>query len=324
MTRQAVFGIAIAAGLASGLMALAGLRPTPFAMPLLIAAPAAVYIASLGWGTLAGIMAAVVACAISLFWHGPEALIIVAGLLFVPAAFAGHLANLAQSDADGSGLLWYPLSKVLLRLMAALGAGFVLTGMAMGYEAETVNAAFRELFREILSANPDGTALSDEVVAQSAKTYAALLPAVIPGMWLLAHVLVMHFSAVVAARSGLLARPAEDLALTAVLPASAIAVPVAGIIGMFVLPTPAYEIAAIATGLGIAGFGLTGLAELHLSTRGRPGRQVLLVLSYLSLVIFGFPILILAVMGVVRSLRGSSTMPPRNGAAGPGNRPSLH
>ncbi len=323
MSRQAAIGIAIAAGLASGLMALAGLRPTPFALPLLVAAPVAVYIASLGWGTLAGIISAVVASALSL-WHGPQAMVIVAGLLFAPAAFAGHLANLAQPDPNGPGLLWYPLSKVLLRLMAALGVGFVLAGIAMGYDAETVNAAFRELFREILAANPDGTPLSEEVIAQSAATYAALLPAVIPGMWLLAHVLVMHFSAVVAARSGQLARPPEDIAMTAMLPAAAIALPVVGIAAMLFLPSPGYEIAAVATGLGFAGFCLTGLAEMHVSTRGRPGRRVLLAAAYVALILFGFPILVFALMGMTRSLRRSSTMPPRDGAAGPGNRPSIH
>lgn len=320
---QAAIFIAIAAGLASGLMAIAGLRATPFALPLLIIAPAAVYIASLGWGTIAGLVAAVAASALGLFWHGPAALAVVAGLLFAPAALAGHLANLAQPDAVRGGLSWFPVSQVLLRLMGALGAGFVIAGLAMGYEAASVIDAFEALFAEVMKANPDGAAPDGELVKQSAAFYAAMLPAVVPGMWLLAHVLVMHFAAVVTARSGLLARPPEDIAQTAGLPRLALAIPLLGIAGMAAFASPYYEIAAIATGLGVAGFGLVGLAELHLSTRGRPSRQMILFFSYLLLIVFGFPILVLAVTGAVRCLRRPAVMPPPNGSAGPGKSPTL-
>lgn len=318
MNKQTVYAIAFGAGIAAGLMAIAGLRPSAFSLPLFIAAPFAVYVASLGWGTAAGAIAAVVAAGAALLWHGPAAAAVTAGLLFAPAALAGHLANLARPAPNGTGMDWYPISGIVLRLMASVGVGFVIAGAALGYDTNEVADAFVGLFRELTASDPSVTPPSDEVLQQSARTYAALLPAVIPAMWLFSHVLVMHIAAIVTARSGLLARPAEDIAANVQLPAWAIAVPSFGIAGMMLLGSPLYEVCAIAAGIGIAGFALTGLAELHVSTRGKPARSIVLFFAWLTLVIFGFPIFIFAAMGVARSLRRAPPSQPPAGSSGPG------
>jgi hypothetical protein len=318
MNRQTAYAIALGAGIAAGLMALAGLRPSAISLPLLIAAPLPVYVASLGWGTTAGIIAAIVATAAGLLWHGVAAAAVTAGLLFAPAALAGHLANLAQPDPQGKGLIWFPLSGILLRLMGSIGVGFVIAGIALGYEANDVTAAFVGLFREVLTADPGAEIPSEEMLVQSARTYAAMLPAVVPAMWLMAHVLVMHIAAVITARSGLLARPPEDIAANMRLPSAALAVPALGLAGMMMLPSPGYEISAIAAGVGIAAFALSGIAELHVVTRGRPSRGIVLFFAWLTLVVFGFPVFVFAAMGVARSLRAAPSNLPPPGTPGPG------
>jgi hypothetical protein len=318
MNRQTVYAIALGAGIAAGLMSLAGLRPSAISLPLLIAAPLPVYVASLGWGTTAGIIAAIAATAAGLVWHGIAAAAVTAGLLFAPAALAGHLANLAQPDPQGKGLVWYPLSGILLRLAASVGVGFVIAGVALGYEANDITNAFVGLFREVLSAEPGTTVPDEEMLQQSARTYAAMLPAVVPAMWLMAHVLVMHIAAVITARSGQLARPPEDIAANVRLPSSALAIPALGIAAMLLLPSPGYEIGAIATGVGVAAFALSGIAELHVVTRGRPARNILLFFAWLTLVVFGFPVFVFAAMGVARSLRPAPSNLPPPGSPGPG------
>lgn len=317
MNRQTVYAIAFGAGIAAGLMSLAGLRPSAISLPLLIAAPLPVYVASLGWGTAAGVVSALVATAAALLWHGVAAAAVTAGLLFAPAALAGHLANLAQPHPQGQGMIWFPLTGILLRLAGSIGAGFVIAGVALGYHPDDVTSAFVGLFREVLATDP-GAAVPDEaLLEQSARTYAAMLPAVIPAMWLMAHVLVMHIAAVITARSGLLARPAEDIAANLRLPKAALAIPLLGVAGMAMLPSPAYEISAIAAGVGIAAFALSGIAELHVVTRGRPARGIVLFFSWLTLLIFGFPVFVFAAMGVARSLRPANTTQPPPGASGP-------
>ena len=83
-------------------------------------------------------------------------------------------------------------------------------------------------------------------------------------------------------------------------------------------PSPLYEICAVATGVGIAGFALSGIGELHLVTRGRPARQVVLFFAYLTLIIFGFPVFVFAAMGVARSLKPAPASQPPRGPSGTG------
>jgi hypothetical protein len=320
MNSQATIAIALAAGLVGGMIALAGLQPTAFSLPLLILAPAPVYVAALGWGTRAGVIAAVTATMLGLVWQAPIALAFGGTLLFAPAAYAGHLANLAQPNPAGPGMIWYPLSGILLRLMLMLLGGFIVTGLAVGYDQAKIAEAFAVMFRDIM-ADGGATVPSDEDLLRYAETYTSMLPAVFAGMWLLGHVLIMHLSAVVTARTGRLARPAEDIAANIGLPKEALAIPLFGIIGMLLLGSPGIEVAALATGLGIAGFAIVGLGELHTMTRGKPGRGLILIVSYLLLLVFGFPVFVLAVMGAIRALRSNPNNPsmpnmPRGGTPG--------
>ena len=322
MFKQRTLAIAIIAGLAAGLMALAGLRPSPIAMALLIAAPAAIYIASLGWGNLAGVVAAAIAASAALAWHGAPGFVIAGGLLFFPAALAGHLANLGQPDAAGKAMIWFPLSGILLALMAAIGIAFVVAGFALDYQPAAVSIAFKALFKELIAANAGLEVPPEAMLEQSAAAYTKMLPAVIPGVWLLVHVLVMHFSAMITARSGLLARPAEDIAANTRLPAAALVIPLAGLAGMAILASPFAEICAVAAGIGIAGFALTGIAELHLKTRGWPGRAATLFFAYFLLIVFGLPAIIFAIMGAARSLRNPVQNRPPSAPADRGNNAS--
>jgi hypothetical protein len=319
MNQQASIAIALAAGIVGGMIAIAGLQPTAFSLPLLVLAPAPVYFAALGWGTRAGVIAAVTATVLGLVWQAPIALAFGGALLFAPAAYAGHLANLAQPNPAGPGMIWYPLSGILLRLMLMLMAGFIVTGLAVGYDQAKISEAFAIMFRDLM-ADGGATAPSDEVLRSYAETYTSMLPAIFAGMWLLGHVLVLHLSAIATARMGRLARPPEDIAANITLPREALAMPLFGVIGMFFLGSPGIEIAALAAGLGIAGFAMVGLGELHTMTRGRPGRGAILMLSYLLLLVFGFPVFVLAVMGALRALRSNPNNPsipgpPRGGSS---------
>ena len=327
MTKQAsTWIIALLAGVAGGLMALAGFNAGNMAVFLLFTAPTAVYIAALGWGPMAGLVAALVATGVSYYDSsiaGPAAS---GALLFLPAAWAGHLANLARRDAispnGGETTVWFPLSGILLRLMLALTAGFIVTGWAMGYSGARVAAAFSEIMGEAFEANPELGVPTSELLERRAATYATLIPLVIPAIWLMMQVLVMHVSAVIVRQSGRLARPAEDIAATVNLPLEALTLPLAGIAGMTVLSGPAFDIAAVATGIGIAGFGLVGLAELHFVSRGRPGRGVMLFISYLVLILFYFPMLVFAIIGARRAIRNRK--PPLPPATTPGGAGTSH
>lgn len=321
MKQIPTWAIVLLAGAAGGLMAIAGIGAGMLGFLLLLAAPMSIYITALGWGPVAGFVAAGIATAISSYDGSISSVVSTGTLLFLPAAWAGHLANLARPAPDGHGMVWYPLSSILVRLMLALVAGFILTGWMSGLSAARFATVLTELMRALVERNPELQPANEADIARAAMLYAALLPLVMPTLWLLLHVLVFHGAAAITRQSGRLARPADDIAATAGLPIEALVIPVAGIAAMFALPSPGYDIGALLTGIGIAGFGLIGLAELHLVTRGRQGRGLLLFVTYLLLILFTvMPLAFLAVWGAIRVLRRRPTPPPRPPARqGPGN-----
>ena len=308
------YSVGLLAGIAAGLMVLAGLRAGSASLVLLFAAPAAVYVASLGWGTVAGIIAALIASAIASYDGGFQGAIFAATLLFAPAAWAGHLTNLGQPDASGQGMIWYPLPDILIRLMLAIFAGFVITATAFGYNSEAIAKGLVDVFGEFFDQSPELQKPAPERMAEIAGLYASLLPLVLPALWLLLHVLVFYLSAVVTRLSGQMARANWDVPAEAGLPRFALTLPAAGMAAMLTGASPVYEIGAVAMGIAIAGFGLVGLAELHLSARNRPGRGFIIFVVWLLIFLFSLPIIIFAVTGAFRVWRLGSNTPPTGGA----------
>ena len=71
-----------------------------------------IYIAALGWGTRAGIVATVAIVAFAAIMSDPASGLLIGMMIAAPAAVAGHQANLAQQFNNGDGQLqWYPFSS---------------------------------------------------------------------------------------------------------------------------------------------------------------------------------------------------------------------
>lgn len=319
MQRSSALLVGLLAGIAGGLMTLAALRAGTLALVMLMAAPIAVYLAALGWGTAAGFVAAIAASIVTGLTGNASGALVTALLLFLPAAWIGHLVNLAQPDEKG-GLIWYPLERILGWLLGLIVAGIIVTGIVMGYSSQMLEDALVEMLRELVASN-EAENVDDQTLRQNARIYAALLPVAIPAIWLFMHVAVLYIAGRIAERSGRLARPRDDLPAAANLPFQLAGLPIAGLVGMAVAPSPLFEIAGVLAGAGIAGFSLVGLAELHLSTRGRPGRGLLLAASYLLIVLFTLPIFIFFAMGVARTWRRrpvppTPPSPPAGGQSG--------
>lgn len=208
-------------------------------------------------------------------------------------------------------MIWYPLPDIFLRLSLAVAAGFIVTGIAYGYETGAVAGMFKEFFRELAAANPELPEPGTEELERTARLYAAMIPLIVPAMWLMVHVLVFYLSALIARQSGRLARQGWDIPAEASLPVAAIGLPLAGIVGMVAAPSPVYEVAAVMAGVGVAAFGLIGFAEIHHNSRNKPGRGLILFASWMLFFMFSVPILIFAVFGAMRAWRrGAGGGPP--------------
>lgn len=327
--------IGLLAGIAGGLMALAEPTTVSMGLILLFVAPMAIYIAALGWGTVCGLVAAIAATLVSSYGGDLASPVATGTLLFLPAAWAGHLANLARRETthnkgNGAGetILWFPLSGILLRLMLALAAGLLLTGWASGFSGEELVRLFTQMMNEAVKSEPE---LANSIdIERVATLYARLTPLVAAALWLLMHVLVMNISAMIVRMSGRLARPAEDIAATVNLPVEVLVMPIAGLVGMVAFSGPLANFGAVFAGVGIAGFALIGLADLHWVSRGRPGRGAILFFSYLALPLFFLlPLAVFAFIGARRSIRwrggasGNPPSPPARRPARPAVGPSI-
>jgi hypothetical protein len=305
----------ILAGCAAGLMIFGAFNAGLFAIVLLFAAPAAIYIATMGWGSGAGLVAAFTGTLIAGWFGGMPLGAMSGGLLFAPAAYIGHLVNLGTrstvnaANDNAGGVVWFPLSIILMRLMFILAAGFIIIGAFAGLTDTVLSEAFTELLKTFYAANPDLPALEDAVFAAHAATYAKIFPIALPCLWLMMHVATAFVSANITRRSGLLAREPEDVAATVKLPAEAAIMLVAGLVGEMVFSGTLQLAAAVLLGIGIGGFGLIGLAHLHFTTRGNPMRSFLIWATYGSIILFSVPLFIFTAIGLFRSFNASNRKP---------------
>ncbi|MGB7288398.1 MAG: DUF2232 domain-containing protein [Salaquimonas sp.] len=310
--------VGVLAGIAAGLMVLAAFKAGVLAIVLFFAAPAAVYIASMGWGSLAGIIAAVTGASLAAGAGDNSIAGLALVLLFAPAAYVGHLVNLGQRDENGN-IIWFPLSDILLRLMAILAIGFVLIGALSGYTQELAAAAIVELMKQIASTNPELPQLNDELLLDRANLYAGIIPAMLPCMWLLLHVVTAFISANITRRSGLLARAPEDVAASVSLPFQASVFLAVGLAGMFLFTGALKLVGGVSLGIGIAGYALIGLAAMHFRTRPLQSRGLLLAIAYGSIILFSLPLLVFTFIGLLRSLQTNQPNSGSNNGSGNSN-----
>ncbi len=310
---QSIF-VGILAGISAGMMLVAAFTAGVLAFVLFFAAPAAIYIATMGWGFMAGLVATAIGTMIAGYAGGTGAAGIGLLLLFFPAASVGHMVNLGQRADSGPGIVWFPLSDILFRLMAMLAIGFMALGTAAGYSSESFAPSFAELIRQLASSNPEIKMPTDNELQTRAQVYANLIPTIVPAAWLLFHVIIAFLSAGITRRSGLLARDKEDIAATITLPVETIFVLVAGLIALLLFSGSLADIGGVLTGITVAGFGLVGLAELHYRTRQMASRGIILLVVYASIGLFTVPLIIFTIVGIFRSIKKAASANPGSGA----------
>lgn len=326
--------IAAAAGTASALLFAGVVLQSSSAVSLALAAPIPIYIASLGWGTVAGVLAAIasslVIVALSGSWAGAFLLMVA---MTGPAAFAGHLAGLAQplgdpsdtdrnlaanQNADGPReaspptppkLLWYPLDRVLFAIAVMASLACLGLGWYFGYDVEALKP-------EIVAALSEGGTAAQVSQAELDNVAALLLnlvPLVQPAVLTLTLVVGLYLAAWIVRTSGRLPRPKDDLPTAVHLPPVALFVFVTALAISFLSGTIALAATVVIGAFGMA-FTLVGLARLHVRSRGRSNRGLLLFASYAGIVILSFPILIFTAMGLADTWRRLRTPPPSQSA----------
>ena len=294
-----IIGISIAAGVASTLCVVAAAQAGIAGALLMLIAPLPIYIAALGFGKHAAIGASAAALISTAFGVSPMFAVLVGLLYTVPASFVGHQANLSQQHEDGQ-LEWYPLPNLLFNLSALIAIGPIIMAFYSGYDPESMAPALKELFLEIMAQNPQAPPINQTDLDALIPSLLKISPFLFGGFWLIIHALNYQLGAAITRSSGYLPRPKDDVAATLSLPKIAVIIALVSVV-LAVSTSGIVQFAASAiAGVFNMALAFVGLAAAHERARTNSGQLFLLILSYLIIIIFYFPIVLFAIGGIIR------------------------
>jgi hypothetical protein len=300
--------IGIAAGAASALLFASVVSGSILSVALFYLAPLPLLIAALGWSHVAGLVAAIVASASLAAVFGP--FLFLAFLLGVglPAWWLGYLALLARPVASAAGetLEWYPVGRLVV-WAAILGGLVVIVAIPnFGLDGETFRATLRRVFERVLRAQTGSPADAPLVLPgiSDANRLLDLMVAIIPPaaavLSTLTSLINMWLAAVIVRMSGRLKRPWPNIpAMT--FPPYAPGLFALAVAGTFLPDLPGIASGILGASLFIA-YVLLGLAVLHAITFGLNGRGLMLAGAYVTISVFGWPLLMMAALGLAETI----------------------
>ena len=301
--------IGVLAGLAAALLYFSSYMVGMLGKLPLYIAPLPIYLAVFSFGSLSGIVATLTALGIALLLAPSLAVATLGAIIAFPALLIGYQANLTlgaqggeDEDADNSPLTWYPLEDLLLHLAIAIGCGVLVIGAISGFSSETIVPVIVKQMQEIARINPELKTLTEADLTNLAQTFAKLVPFFYPSIWLVTHAINAHLAAAIARNYKRMSRPTEDMPVDLNLPLAAlVALPTAMVLMLFGTGVLA-SIAAVFSGVLFMAFSIVGLGALHLRLRGRQVARPMLIITYLIIFLFSFPLLVLAIAGIARSI----------------------
>ncbi|GGA85927.1 membrane protein [Brucella endophytica] len=299
-------GVGILAGLAAALLSAGAIVQSGVAMFLYFLTPLPIFIAALGWGTAAGIIAAIAATA-AIAIVAPMGALLVALTSIIPAAAGAYLAGLARPASEMGGpkdaIVWYPLPDIIFRLGLMVAGGLIIIGIIIGFGQDLAREFADAIMAALTQANPDFTA-SPEMRDNLAATMVVLLPAIQAATCLIALVANFYLALRLTSISGRLRRPRDDWPATLRMPRIGLLVFAVSLTLAFLGSGIGHAATAVAGALG-AGFMLAGFATMHMRTRGQPWRPVALWLAYLAVALFAFVLFLFLIAGLFDTSRNA-------------------
>ena len=304
--------IAIAAGCASGLMFASIISGVMISLVLFYLAPLPLMVAALGWGPASALIGAVAAGAglgLGFGFAYFVAFIVTVGL---PAFWLGHLTLLAKPAsipaANGlngaappaaDALEWYPPGRLLLWIVVFAVLVTMSALFTLGGDADSINAALRRGLARIVGVrnnapNTDNDRMLDVVtqIAPAAATLVAMFTLTL-NLWLAGKIV---------ATSGRLRRPWPNLASSELPQVTMLALAVA--LALSFASGLAAMLGQIVSSALLMAYMLVGFAVLHVMTQASSGRWWWLMAAYGSVLIFGWPSLIMAMLGLLDNAIG--------------------
>ena len=306
----AIVLIAVAAGAASALMFASIISGALISLLLFYLAPLPLMVAALGWGplgaTIGGIVAAIGLGAI----FGLPYCIAFAVTIALPAWWLGHLALLGRPITSGAStgngaspvapdLEWYPVGRILLWISAFAALTTMAALLTLGTEPATITGALRRGLLRMLGPREVASTSEAEQWIDVVVTIAPVAAAIVAMMTLTLN---LWLAAKITATSGRLHRPWPDLKSAALPPMTLVALCVA--IAFCFTGGLLAILALIVTAALMVAYALTGFAVLHTLTLALKSRALWLGCTYAIMLVFGWPVLAMVVLGLADAIFG--------------------
>jgi hypothetical protein len=291
--------VGLGAGAAAALLFASVTSGTWMSVPLFYLAPLPIMIAGLGWSHWSALVAGFAAsAALGIGFGGIFFFAFLAGA-GIPAWWLGYLALLARPGdggaADTAALEWYPPGRLVV-WAGVLAALVVIVAIPnFGIDADTFRTGLRTALGDMFTGGAADGQLS-ETALRNLNRLIEFLPAAAAVIAAITNVFNLWLAARIVKFSGRLTRPWPTLAAMTfpklMLPALAV------IVGLSFLDSMIGILAQVATAGLLVSYGVLGFAVLHMVTQGVSGRPFLLGGIYASVMIFGWPILVLSLLGI--------------------------
>ena len=300
--------IGLSAGAASALLFASIASGSPLSFLLANFAQLPIMLAAIGWTHFAGLTAALVASAAlaaTTTWSVAFAFLIGIGL---PAWWIGYLVLLARPSPspDPADVEWYPAGRIVV-WTAIVAAGVVIASMVRyGLDAAQMNAGLRRELERVLrfiSGTPSGAPVTFPNIRDPERMLDVLV-LVVPPMKATAltitTLLNVWLAALIVRISGRLKRPWPQLSQMTFPPFAPTVLAIA-VAGTF-LPDLVGLVSGVVSASLMLVYALLGLAVAHAVTLGITARSFMLTGLYFTVVVFWWPIVILALVGLLETM----------------------
>lgn len=282
--------IGLAAGVASALLfASAAYGSMGGRLLLFFLAPLPCFLAGLGWGAASAALAAVSSAIGAMALLGLKAGAVLLLSQGIPVVVLCHLSQLRREVDVGAPqpvVEWYPLGRIVA--VAAVLAGLIscVSILMLGADLDQLRAMLKEIVEKVFVKQLPGLQdrqLGEKEIAALVELTLHVLPGASALSWLGGFLLNLYLAGRVTLASGRLERPWPDVASVGLPGWVGLGLALA-LVASFVSGYPGL-IASGFAGAFLCAYMLIGLAIVHYSTRGKPGRPMMLWGLYIGLFI---------------------------------------
>lgn len=301
--------IGISAGAAAALLFASVTSGSWLSIPLFYLAPLPIMIAGLGWSHWAAMTAALAgALGLGAVFGTVFLLAFAAGAGF-PAWWLGYLAMLARPVAatNGSGqgaasFEWYPPGRIVV-WAAVLGVLVVIVAIPnFGIDADSFRAGLRDALNAIMRVNSGTPARAGSNTERLLEILVNAIPPAAAVLATITNLLNLWLAARIVKFSGRLARPWPQLSSMSFPPLMAAALAVAIVLSF--LDGMLGIVGGIVAASLLLAYGVLGFAVLHAITQGMSARPFVLSITYAGVILLGWPMLALCLLGLVDTAIG--------------------